>query len=70
MLERKTPSCSRKDKGVDEILSHNKSTMFGSSITIPITDGVLNIGKWQVICLMEHNGHGSCHRMVVTMTGI
>lgn len=39
------------DEGPDDSASHTKSSLFGSSITIPITDGRLNLGTWQGIYL-------------------
>ncbi|CAL9193259.1 unnamed protein product [Musa hybrid cultivar] len=34
--------------GPDDMPAHIKSSMFGCSLTIPITDGRLNMGTWQV----------------------
>lgn len=39
------------DEGPDDSASHTKASLFGSSITIPITDGRLNLGTWQGIYL-------------------
>ncbi|KAJ0024737.1 hypothetical protein Pint_09135 [Pistacia integerrima] len=39
-------------EGPDDMPAHIKSSMFGCSLTIPITDGKLNMGTWQV-----HHGH-------------
>lgn len=36
------------DEGDDDMPAHVKSSMFGSSLTIPITNGRLNLGMWQV----------------------
>jgi len=33
--------------------AHTKSTIVGSSITIPITNGRLNLGTWQGIYLVN-----------------
>ncbi|GER38664.1 UPF0047 protein YjbQ [Striga asiatica] len=35
-------------EGADDMPAHIKSSMFGCSLTVPITDGRLNIGTWQV----------------------
>ncbi|KAK1313418.1 hypothetical protein QJS10_CPA06g01647 [Acorus calamus] len=35
-------------EGPDDMPAHIKSSMFGCSLTIPITDGRLNMGTWQV----------------------
>ncbi|ONK68769.1 uncharacterized protein A4U43_C05F15810 [Asparagus officinalis] len=37
-------------EGHDDMPAHIKSSMFGCSLTIPITDGRLNMGTWQPLC--------------------
>eukprot|EP00195_Chlamydomonas_chlamydogama_P013897 CAMPEP_0202902516 /NCGR_PEP_ID=MMETSP1392-20130828/16901_1 /ASSEMBLY_ACC=CAM_ASM_000868 /TAXON_ID=225041 /ORGANISM="Chlamydomonas chlamydogama, Strain SAG 11-48b" /LENGTH=119 /DNA_ID=CAMNT_0049589293 /DNA_START=87 /DNA_END=443 /DNA_ORIENTATION=- len=34
-------------EGPDDMPAHVKSSMFGASLTIPITNGRLNLGTWQ-----------------------
>jgi len=34
-------------EGIDDMPAHFKSTVFGQSITVPITNGRLNLGIWQ-----------------------
>jgi secondary thiamine-phosphate synthase enzyme len=36
-------------EGRDDMPAHVKSSIFGVSVTIPITKGKLNLGTWQVI---------------------
>ena len=38
-------------EGADDMPAHLKSSILGSSIQIPITDGSLNLGTWQGIYL-------------------
>ena len=40
-------------EGADDMPAHAKSTLSGVSITIPITDGRLNLGTWQGIYFCE-----------------
>jgi len=49
--------------------AHLKSSIFGSSITIPITNGKLNLGTWQGIYLGEHRDHGGSRKIVATIIG-
>ncbi|KAE8656494.1 UPF0047 protein C4A8.02c [Hibiscus syriacus] len=35
-------------EGPDGMPAHIKSSMFGCALTVPITDGKLNMGTWQV----------------------
>jgi secondary thiamine-phosphate synthase enzyme len=57
-------------EGSDDMPAHIKSTLIGSSLTIPITNGKLNIGTWQGIYLCEHRNHGGSRRLVVTIVGV
>jgi secondary thiamine-phosphate synthase enzyme len=56
-------------EGTDDMPAHIKSTLIGNSLTIPITDGKLNLGTWQGIYLCEHRNHGGSRRIVVTIFG-
>ncbi|MBS3944845.1 MAG: secondary thiamine-phosphate synthase enzyme YjbQ [Melioribacter sp.] len=56
-------------EGADDMTSHIKSSILGSSVTIPITKGNFNLGTWQGIYLCEHRNHGGARRIVVTITG-
>jgi len=56
-------------EGPDDMPSHLKSSILGSSVTIPITNGTLNLGTWQGIYLCEHRNHGSSRSVVLTLTG-
>ena len=38
-------------------------------LTIPITNGHLNMGTWQGIYLCEFRNHGGPRRLVVTIIG-
>lgn len=54
-------------EGSDDMPAHIKSSMVGSSINIPITDGRLNLGTWQGIYLCEFRNHGGKRKLVVTI---
>ena len=56
-------------EGSDDMPAHIKSTLIGSSLTIPITSGRLNLGTWQGIYLCEHRNHASSRKLVVTISG-
>jgi secondary thiamine-phosphate synthase enzyme len=56
-------------EGPDDMPAHIKSSMFGCSVSVPITDGQLNLGTWQGIWICEHRDHASARKVVVTMTG-
>lgn len=46
-------------EGPDDMTSHIKSSLLGSSVSIPITGGRFNLGTWQGIYLCEHRNSGS-----------
>jgi secondary thiamine-phosphate synthase enzyme len=56
-------------EGPDDMPAHFKASLLGTSLTIPITDGHLNLGIWQGIYLCEHREHGGNRRIVATITG-
>lgn len=49
----------------DDMPAHVKSSVFGCSVTVPITGGSLNLGTWQGIWLGEHRDEGGARRIVV-----
>lgn len=57
-------------EGADDMTSHIKSSMLGSSVSIPITNGRLNLGTWQGVYLCEHRNYGGSRRIVVTLMGM
>lgn len=57
------------DEGSDDMPAHAKSVIVGSSLTIPITGGSLNLGTWQCIYLCEFRNHGGPRKIVATIIG-
>ncbi|MGJ0492267.1 secondary thiamine-phosphate synthase enzyme YjbQ [Methylobacter sp.] len=56
-------------EGSDDLPAHLKSSILGATLTIPITNGRLNLGTWQGIYLCEHRNHGGSRSLVVTIQG-
>lgn len=56
-------------EGPDDMPAHLKAVLLGSSLTLPITAGRLNLGVWQGIYLCEHRDRGGPRRLVVTVWG-
>ena len=54
-------------EGPDDMPAHAKSSLFGVSLTSPITDGRLALGTWQGIYLCEFRNHGGNRRIVATI---
>lgn len=55
------------DEGPDDMPSHAKSVIVGSTLTLPITGGHLNLGTWQGIYLCEFRDYGGPRRLVATI---
>lgn len=56
-------------EGPDDMPAHLKASLLDSSVSIPITDGKLNLGTWQGIYLCEHRDRGSARKLVATIHG-
>lgn len=56
-------------EGPDDMTSHIKSSLLGHSVSIPISDGKLNLGTWQGIYLCEHRNNGGRRKLIVTLHG-
>jgi secondary thiamine-phosphate synthase enzyme len=57
-------------EGSDDMPAHIKSTLIGVNLTLPITDGKLNLGTWQGIYLGEHRDFAGSRKIVATIYGI
>jgi secondary thiamine-phosphate synthase enzyme len=56
-------------EGDDDMPAHLKASLLGSSVSIPITNGTLNLGTWQGIYFCEHRNDGAERKIVCTMMG-
>lgn len=56
-------------EGSDDMPAHIKASILGASISIPITNGQLNLGVWQGIYLGEHRDYGGQRTIVATISG-
>jgi secondary thiamine-phosphate synthase enzyme len=49
--------------------AHIKASLLGNSVTVPISEGRLNMGTWQGIYLCEHRNHGGAREIIATISG-
>ncbi len=56
-------------EGSDDMPAHLKSSLLGCSVSIPISNGRLNLGTWQGIYLGEHRNHGGARKVIITLNG-
>lgn len=54
-------------EGADDMPAHIKSVLTGVSLTIPITNGRLNMGTWQGIYLCEYRNYGGPRHITATI---
>ena len=56
-------------EGPDDMTSHIKSSILGSSVSFPIKNGIAQFGMWQGIYLCEHRNHASGRKIFITFIG-
>lgn len=56
-------------EGPDDMTSHIKASILGSSLVIPVTNGKFNLGTWQGIYLCEHRNSGGRRKILLTVFG-
>ena len=56
-------------EGSDDMPAHIKSSLLGSSLSLPVKNGRFNLGTWQGIYLCEHRNSGGPRKLVVTLLG-
>ncbi|EPE9782205.1 TPA: YjbQ family protein, partial [Escherichia coli] len=56
-------------EGADDMPSHIKSSMLGTSLVLPVHKGRIQTGTWQGIWLGEHRIHGGSRRIIATLQG-
>jgi secondary thiamine-phosphate synthase enzyme len=56
-------------EGPDDMPAHIKTSLTGTSLTLPVRGGRLALGTWQGIYLCEHRSNGGERRVLVTAFG-
>lgn len=54
-------------EGPDDMPAHIKSSTYGQSLSIPVTNYRLNLGTWQGIYLCEFRNNGGNRKLVITI---
>ena len=57
------------DEGPDDMPAHIKSALTQTQLTIPVTDGRLQLGTWQGVFLLEHRASPHQRSLVLTLIG-
>ena len=69
MIPENAPYYQHTYEGSDDMPAHIKTSLLGNNLTIPITNGELNIGIWQGIYLGEHRNYAGARTLVATIQG-
>lgn len=56
-------------EGSDDMPAHLKAVILGESLTVPVTNGRLQLGIWQGIYLCEHRNHAGSRTVLATLHG-
>ena len=56
-------------EGSDDMPAHIKSSLLGSSLSLPVKNGKFNLGTWQGLYLCEHRNSGGPRKLVITVLG-
>lgn len=56
-------------EGSDDMPAHIKASLFGPSLTLPLSSGRLVLGTWQGIYLCEHRDRGGPRSVMATAWG-
>ena len=70
MVPENAPYYQHDTEGDDDMPAHIKSSLLGSSVSIPLTNGEMNLGMWQGIYLCEHRDRAEPRELVITVFGI
>lgn len=69
MVSEDNPNFLHTDEGPDDMTSHIKSSLLGSSISFPIAKGIPQWGTWQGIYLCEHRNSVRSRSLIITVIG-
>lgn len=69
LVKQREPYYTHIMEGDDDMPAHAKASIIGPSVTVPISNGRMNLGIWQGIYLCEFRDHGGARKIVATITG-
>ena len=69
MVPENAPYYKHTIEGSDDMPAHLKASILGSALSIPISNGSLNLGTWQGIYLCEHRNNKPVRKIILTLNG-
>lgn len=67
IVDEDQPGLTHTLEGPDDMPAHIKASITGAHISIPITNGRLNLGTWQGIYLCEFRNYGGARTIIVSI---
>ncbi|MFT4702996.1 MAG: secondary thiamine-phosphate synthase enzyme [Bradymonadia bacterium] len=58
-----------RDEGPDDMSAHVRSVLTATTLSVPVRNGELDLGRWQGIFLWEHRAMGHSRRITLTALG-
>ena len=55
--------------GDDNGFSHIRATFMGPGLTAPVSDGIVVLGTWQQICVIDHDNRPRSRKIFVQVMG-
>ena len=65
LVKEDDPLFTHKAEGPDDMPSHIKAALTATTLTVPVIDGKLALGRWQGIFLWEHRRRAYERRLVI-----
>jgi secondary thiamine-phosphate synthase enzyme len=69
LIREREPYYTHTCEGADDMAAHAKSTLVSVSVTIPISNGRLNLGAWQGIYLCEFRNRAAGRKIIASIIG-
>ena len=57
------------EEGPDDMPAHIKAALTATSLSIPLLDGAMGLGRWQGIYLWEHRRFSSHRHLLIHLSG-
>ncbi|WP_025820290.1 secondary thiamine-phosphate synthase enzyme YjbQ [Shewanella marina] len=69
LVPERAPYFTHTYEGDDDMPAHLKASLLGCQLTLPISNGQLQLGTWQGIYLGEHRDYGGSRKLLITING-
>ena len=70
LVPENAPYYDHNSEGSDDMPAHLKSSILGSSVIVPVTNGDFNLGTWQGIYIFEHRARPHHRRVLMRVLSV